>query len=80
MSKTITLRLDDADYTILKAAAVSERRTISNFIGYAALSHVLEDSFVTESEMQEILQNKSLLNSLKAAKKNIKEGKFKIVK
>ena len=37
MSKTITLRIDDEVYKILKTAANGEKRTISNFIEFAAL-------------------------------------------
>jgi uncharacterized protein (DUF1778 family) len=43
MSKTVTMRIDDRTYELFKAAAVAEKRTLSNFIEYAALSHLTED-------------------------------------
>jgi uncharacterized protein (DUF1778 family) len=80
MGKTITLRIDDDTYDIFKTAAQAQRRTISNFIEYATLSHVTEESFVDDHEMAEILKNKELVLSLKKAKEDIKKGKYRIVK
>ena len=80
MAKTITLRVDDDTYTVLKSAAEAEKRTISNFIEYAAISHVKEEAFVSNDEMNEILENKQLISSINRAKEDIKKGRYKIVK
>ena len=80
MPKTITLRVDDDTYTILKTAAEAERRSISNFIEYAAISHVTEEAFVDDDEMREIIRNKELITSLSKAKEDIKKGRYRIVK
>lgn len=80
MARTITLRVDDDTYTILKSAAESEKRTISNFIEYAAISHIKEEAFITDDEMNEILENKNLISSINRAKEDIQKGKYKIVK
>ena len=56
MGKTITLRIDDDTYDIFRTAAQAQRRTISNFIEYATLSHVTEEAFVDDHEMAEILK------------------------
>jgi uncharacterized protein (DUF1778 family) len=79
MSKTITMRVDDDVYSILKTAADGTKRTISNFLEFAAISYVSHEAFVSNKEMQEIMNDKALLKSLKASEKNIKEGKIKIV-
>ena len=79
MAKTITLRIDEKTYDIFKTAAESQRRTISNFIEYAAFAHLVEDSLVTDEEMQGILNDKQLMFSLSKAQQDIKKGKYKIV-
>ena len=79
MAKTITLRIDDETYELIKKAASGERRSISNFIEYATVSYLSEESFVSDKEMEEILRNDELLNSLSEAKKDIENGGFRIV-
>lgn len=80
MSKTITLRIDDDTYDIFKTAAQAQRRTISNFIEYATLSHVTEKAFVDDHEMAGILKSKELVSSLRNASEDIKKGKCRTVK
>ena len=79
MAKTITIRIDDDTYELFKSAAEGERRSISNFIEYATISFLTEESFVSDNEMEEILQNKEILTALDRGKKEIAEGKYKIV-
>lgn len=79
IAKTITLRIDDETYELIKKAAAGERRSISNFIEYATVSYINEESFVSDKEMEEILRNDELLNSLSEAKKDIENGGFRIV-
>jgi predicted transcriptional regulator len=77
MSKTITLRLDDSTYNILRMAAEGERRTISNFIEFAAVNYTLNDLFVSDEEMEEM---KGIFPGLRKGLKDAKEGKYTIVK
>ena len=79
MPKTITLRIDEDIYGLFKTAASAEKRTISNFIEYATLNYLTEESYVSDTEMKDILADQQLLQSLKSAKKDIKKGKYKIV-
>ena len=79
MAKTITIRIDDETYRLIKKAAEGERRSISNFIEYATISYLTEESFVSDNEMAEILENEELLNSFQKAEKDIEKGKYKIV-
>jgi len=79
MTRTITLRLDDKIYELIKNAAQGELRTISNYIEYAALKYLADDNSVSDLEMQEILSDKNLLKSLEKAEADIKKGRYKIV-
>ena len=77
MSKVLTLRVDDYSYEILKRAAEAEKRTISNYLEYAAMNYTLNDIFVSDDETEEI---NYLFPSLRKGLKDAKEGKFRIVK
>ena len=79
MSKTITMRVDDDTYTMIKTAADGDRRSISNFIEYATIAFLTEESFVSDNEMDEILRDENLIKNLKQGKKEIEEGKYRIV-
>lgn len=79
MTKTITLRLDDDIYQLLKTAAKGEMRSISNFIEYAAIKYLTDENFVSDAEMDDILSDKPLLKNLKDAKKDAEKGSYKIV-
>jgi len=65
MSKTVTLRLDDAVYRLFRGVAERENRPISNFIETAVLRFVQDYETVDEFEMAEIRANKGLNQSLK---------------
>lgn len=74
MSKTITIRLEDADYLTIKRAADSERRTISNFIEYATLHFIEDSSFISPEEMKDLTENKKFIKNLKNSLKDIEKG------
>jgi len=61
MSKTITLRMDDSAYETFKKAANGQKRSISNYIEYAAMNYLFNNSTVTDDEMEEILLSKESL-------------------
>ena len=79
MSKTITLRIDDEIYSLLKVAANGEKRTISNFIEYAAVNYLSLTTYVSDSEMNEIENDLSLKKEINNGLKDISKGNFKIV-
>lgn len=80
MSKTITIRVSDEDYQQLAAVAKAERRPISNFILHAAMNALADMFTVDDEEMKEILEDKELMQQLAAGDKDIKEGKYRIVR
>jgi uncharacterized protein (DUF1778 family) len=79
MSKTITLRVDDDEYLMLKKAADGAKRTMSNFLEVAAMAYITQETYVSDEEMKEILGDKELLRQLRQGEKEIKEGKYRIV-
>ena len=79
MAKTVTMRIDDDTYNLIKSAATGERRSISNFIEYATMAYLAEESFVSDGEMDEILSDKDLLLNLKQGDNEIKSGKYRII-
>lgn len=66
MQKTITLRIDQPAYEAFKRYAQTDHRSIANFIETAAWRYIHECGFASESEMNEIRQNRSLTRRLKA--------------
>jgi uncharacterized protein (DUF1778 family) len=62
--KTITMRVDDSIYEILKKAADGERRTISNFLENASLQYLSGEMYVTDAEMNSIVSDKELTEGL----------------
>lgn len=55
MPKTVTLRLDDDNYSLLKEAAAAQRRSLASFIEYAAVRHLEESAFLEPTEEAERL-------------------------
>lgn len=76
MPKTITVRLDDATYNIFKQAAEGQKRTISNYFEYATLNYTVNETFVGDSEMEEILTFKK---NIEKGLSDIKAGRYKII-
>ena len=79
MPKTITIRIDDSVYDIFKKAANGERRSISNFIEYATLTYVTNELYVSDDEMNEILQDSSLVKNLHKGLKEIDTGNYHFI-
>lgn len=80
MSKTLTMRLEEDAYKRLKKAALSERRSIANFIEFAALSYMDTENFVSDEEMNAIKKNKNLIKGLREALQDVKMGRCRLVR
>ena len=76
MQKTITVRIDDAIYNIFKKAADGQKRTISNYIEYATLNHIVNETVVNDIEMSEILSHEK---DIKKGLSDIAAGRYKII-
>ena len=79
MSRTITVRLDDATYEMIRSAARGDRRSVANFIEYAAVSFVSQHGQVSDEEMDEILQDAELGSDLEAGRADYRERRYRVV-
>ena len=79
MGKTVTVRLNEDAYQKIKLAAQADKRTISNFIEYATISHIKSSSFVSDEEMQDILADENLIFNLQKSLKDIEKGHYRVV-
>ena len=79
MSKTITLRLEDDLYEKFKEHSKIENRSLSNFIETATKKYVDEIELVDKYEMNEILNNFELLESLKKGSNDVKQRRGRFV-
>ena len=77
--KTVTMRVDDSIYKMIKLAADGQRRNISNFIEYATLQYLTSSQYVNDNEMNEILNDKELVESLQLGFEEAKSGDYTIV-
>jgi uncharacterized protein (DUF1778 family) len=77
--KTLTLRVDDEVYEMIKAASHGAKRNISNFIEYATLQYLASSQYVDSEEMNEILSDETLVESLDRGLKEAREGEYTLV-
>lgn len=79
MSKTVTIRLSEEEYILFAQAAEAVKRPISNLINYLAKQKLEEDLFVDQIEMDEIIGNKNLVESMRKGSKDAKLRKGVLV-
>ena len=77
--KTVTMRVDDSVYDMIKLAAEGQKRNLSNFIEFATMQYLTSSQFVDSSEMQEISNDKELVENLMNGLEDFKNGDYKIV-
>ena len=76
MARTITVRIDDSTYDILKLAADGQKRTISNYLEYATLNYTMNEPIVDDIEMNEILKYEE---DIKKGLSDISAGRYQII-
>ena len=77
--KTLTMRVDESVYQMIKSAANGQKRNISNFIEFATIQYLTSSQYVDNNEMDEILNDKDLIKNLKTGFSEFKNGDYKIV-
>ena len=78
MAKTVTVRLDDRIYDLIRKAAEGERRSISNFLEYAALRYLTDELTVSDAEMEEILADEALVASIRQGLADAEAGRYRV--
>ena len=73
------MRVDDSVYDMIKLAAEGQRRNLSNFIEFATMQYLTSSQFVEKDEMNEILEDKELVQNLMNGLKDFKKGDYTIV-
>jgi len=77
--KTVTMRVDDSIYDMIKLAAEGQKRNLSNFIEFATMQYLTSSQFVDAQEMNEISNDKELVENLMNGLEDLKNGDYKIV-
>ena len=77
--KTVTMRVDDSIYNMIKLAAEGQKRNLSNFIEFATMQYLTSSQFVDNDEMQEIMDDKELVKNLMNGLDDLKNGDYIIV-
>jgi len=77
--KTVTMRVDDSIYNIIKLVAEGQKRNLSNFIEFATMQYLTSLQFVDNDEMQEIIDDKELVKNLMNGLDNLKNGDYTVV-
>ena len=77
--KTVTMRVDDSIYDMIKLAAEGQKRNLSNFIEFATLQYLTSSQFVEKDEMTEILEDKEHVENLMNGLEDFKKGDYTIV-
>ena len=77
--KTITMRVDDSVYQMIKLASDGQKRNISNFIEFATMQYLTSSQYIDDNEMSEILNDKKLVDNLELGIKEAKNGDYMIV-
>ena len=77
--KTVTMRVDDSIYDMIKLAAEGQKRNLSNFIEFATMQYLTSSQFVNSQEMNEISNDKELVENLMNGLEDFKNGDYNIV-
>ncbi len=77
--KTVTMRIDESVYEMIRQAANGQKRNMSNFIEFATLQYLTSSQYIDPSELDDILNDKSLVENLNLGLQNVKNGDYTIV-
>ncbi len=77
--KTVTMRVDDAVYELIKSAAEGQKRKISSFIEFATMQYLTSSQYVEMDEMEEISADKSLRKELESGLEDLENEAYTVV-
>ncbi len=76
MPKTVTVRLDENVYEMIKKAAAGQKRTIANYIEFATMNFTMNTVFVDDAEMSEIL---AFADEIRKGLSDVSAGRYTII-
>lgn len=71
--------MDDDTYNLIRSAADGQMRSISNFVEFATMSYLTEEAFASDEEMDQIMSDSELVQTLKNAETAIRSKRYRIV-
>ena len=74
--KTVTMRVNENVYEMIRQAADGQKRNISNFVEFATLQYLTSSQYIDQAEMNDILSDKSLVENLNAGLQDVKNGDY----
>ena len=77
--KTVTMRVDNSIYSIIKSVADGQKRNISNFLEFAVMQYITSSEYIDSSEMQEITEDIELMQNLRKGFEDVKNVDYEIV-
>jgi len=77
--KTVTMRIDDSVYEMIRQAAEGQKRNMSNFIEFATLQYLTSSQYIDQEELSDILNDKSLVENLNSGLQDVKNGNYTLV-
>ncbi|KIM11618.1 MAG: ribbon-helix-helix protein, CopG family [Sulfuricurvum sp. PC08-66] len=77
--KTVTMRVDDSVYEMMKLAAEGQKRNLSNFIEFATLQYLTSAQYVEQDEMAQIVADKTLVANLMSGVEDLHKGDYTLV-
>jgi len=77
--KTVTMRIDESVYEMIRQAADGQKRNMSNFVEFATLQYLTSSQYIDQTELNDILNDKSLVGNLKSGLQDVKNGDYTLV-
>ncbi|MDP1766700.1 MAG: hypothetical protein Q8K83_07350 [Methylotenera sp.] len=77
--KTVTMRVNESVYEMIRQAADGQKRNISNFVEFATLQYLTSSQYIDQAEMNDILNDKSLVENLNSGLQDVKNGDYTLV-
>lgn len=77
--KTVTMRIDESVYEMIRQAADGQKRNMSNFVEFATLQYLTSPQYIDQEELSDILNDKSLIENLNSGLQDVKNGDYTLV-
>jgi len=77
--KTVTMRIDESVYEMIRQAADGQKRNMSNFVEFATLQYLTSSQYIDQAELNDILNDKSLVGNLNSGLQDVKNGDYTLV-